>query len=69
MQIFHIIELPYRQINKPNTTHLQLLSPGVFKVTQGSVNPVVVLDTALSCILGHGERLAHHRQPTDRLHH
>jgi len=51
------------QIAKP--THLQLLGFGVFRVTDGSVNPVVVFDTALSCVLGHWEHLAYHRQPSD----
>lgn len=50
-------------------THLKLLSSGVFGVAEGGVNPVIVFDTALRCVLRHGERLAHQSQPSDRLHH
>lgn len=49
--------------------HLQLLSFGVLRIAEGGVNPVIVFDTALRCVLRHGERLTHQRQPADRLHH
>lgn len=46
-------------------THLELLSFGVFGVAEGGVNPVIVFDTALRCVLRHGERLTHQSQPAD----
>lgn len=49
-------------------THLELLSPGVLRVTDWSVDPVVGFDTALSCVLRHRECLPHQSQPTDWLH-
>lgn len=49
--------------------HLQLLSFGVLRITEGGVNPVIVFDTALRCVVRHGEGLTHQRQPADRLHH
>lgn len=51
-----------------NKAHLQLLWFGVLGVTEGSVDPVVVFNTALGCVLGHGEHLPHQRQPANRLH-
>lgn len=50
-------------------THLELLSFGIFGVTEGGVNPVIVFDTALRCVLRHGEGLTHQSEPADRLHH
>ena len=53
----------------PPRAHLQLLGLGVLGVAESPVDAVVVFDAALGGVGGHGERLPHHRQPSDGLHH
>jgi hypothetical protein len=48
--------------------YLQCLSLGVFGVTEGGVDAVVVLDTSLAGVLGQGEDLPDQSQTPDRLH-